>query len=156
MKHFSPSKALSVVQADDLGVSESNRCLKWEKENRRGMHVHCSMTGEKEDSFALRSARRSLRSSCHAGSAMRVSQRLSGTPGCYGPGPNTDLTPVGGPGRPVGNWRELPPRRPRGGKGNRAPLLPLPPMGRVLLKVLSLLPSSSFHFPDPCFPRLSF
>jgi hypothetical protein len=79
------------------------------------MHVHCSMTGEKEDSFALRSARRSLRSSCHAGSAMRVSQRLSRTPGCYGPGPIPDLT-LGGPGRPDGRTRELPPKRPRGAK----------------------------------------
>jgi len=49
--------------------------MKDKEEETQGVHVHCSMTGAKADSFALRSARRSLSSSCQTGSAMKVNQR---------------------------------------------------------------------------------
>ena len=45
------------------------------------------------------------------------------TPGWYGPGPNADLTLVGGPGRPVGNTRELPANQ--GGREESVKRVPL-------------------------------
>ena len=73
MKHFSPSKAWFVVRGVDLGgIRGRSKIVEEEKEQRR--YTHCSMIGANADSFALRSARRNLRSSCHAGSAMRESE----------------------------------------------------------------------------------
>lgn len=112
---------------------------------RRARDTHCSMMGAKADSFALRSARRNLRSSCHAGSAMRESKAR---PRWTLPeSPQIRLFP----GRPADQLTAL--RRPAPDEHNlqvdyysiRLTLLhPLySTMGRVLLKVLFYI--SSFN-----------
>jgi hypothetical protein len=93
------------------------------------------MIGAKEDSLELRSVRRSLRNSCHAGSAMSQSERLESeglidlilTLSALRARSNRRHRPA------LAGCRALPPKEP---KFKRQPTFTIPPMGRVLLKVL--------------------
>lgn len=153
MKHFSPSKAWFVVRGVDLGGIRG-RSKFVEEEKGQGRYTHCSMIGAKADSFALRSARRNLRSSCHAGSAMRESQaRPISRRADYG------LIAPRPAGRPTNCLSADRPALPR--TSTTTTLLHTPPhstMGRVLLKVtfLSLPSPASAHPIQPPFSRLSF
>ena len=152
MKHFSPSKALFVVQADDLGVSESNRCLKWGKIEQARHARTLFDDGRKRGLLCIalckaQSKKFLPRRFCHESKSEIVwNPRLLWARAECGPDARRWTRPAGR--HLAGVAAKEAKRR----EGECALLLPLPLMGRVLLKVLSFFLPLLFISLTPPFP----